>query len=55
MTTIFYEALPVAHLTFDGEWRLDYIQRADLQFGFPCQELFHPDRCWRVSEDGAAL
>ena len=24
MTTIFYEALPVAHLTFDGEWRLDY-------------------------------
>ncbi len=24
MTTIFYEALPVAHLTFGGEWRLDY-------------------------------
>ncbi|WP_137136898.1 type II toxin-antitoxin system HipA family toxin [Rhizobium sp. FKY42] len=24
MTTIFYEALPVAHLTFDSEWRLDY-------------------------------
>lgn len=24
MTTIFYEALPVARLTFDGEWRLDY-------------------------------
>lgn len=24
MTTIYYEALPVAHLTFDGEWRLDY-------------------------------
>ncbi|MFN3509224.1 MAG: HipA N-terminal domain-containing protein, partial [Allorhizobium sp.] len=24
MTTIFYEALPVAHLTFDGEWRMDY-------------------------------
>jgi serine/threonine-protein kinase HipA len=24
MTTIFYEALPVAHLTFDGEWQLDY-------------------------------
>lgn len=24
MTTIFYEALPVASLTFDGEWRLDY-------------------------------
>lgn len=24
MTTIFYETFPVAHLTFDGEWRLDY-------------------------------
>ncbi|WP_321386035.1 HipA N-terminal domain-containing protein [Rhizobium sp.] len=24
MTTIFYESLPVAHLTFDCEWRLDY-------------------------------
>lgn len=24
MTTIFYEALPVARLTFDNEWRLDY-------------------------------
>ncbi|MFN7024415.1 MAG: HipA N-terminal domain-containing protein, partial [Pseudorhizobium sp.] len=24
MTTIYYEALPVAHLTFDSEWRLDY-------------------------------
>lgn len=24
MTTIFYEALPVAHLTFGSEWRLDY-------------------------------
>lgn len=24
MTTIFYEALPVAHLTFEDEWRLDY-------------------------------
>ncbi len=24
MTTIFYESLPVAHLTFDSEWRLDY-------------------------------
>ncbi len=24
MTTIFYESLPVAHLTFEGEWRLDY-------------------------------
>jgi serine/threonine-protein kinase HipA len=24
MTTIFYEALPVARLTFSGEWRLDY-------------------------------
>jgi serine/threonine-protein kinase HipA len=24
MTTIFYETFPVAHLTFEGEWRLDY-------------------------------
>ncbi len=24
MTTIYYETLPVAHLTFDGEWTLDY-------------------------------
>lgn len=24
MTTIFYETFPVARLTFDGEWRLDY-------------------------------
>ncbi len=24
MTTIFYETFPVAHLTFDSEWRLDY-------------------------------
>ncbi|WP_077224900.1 HipA N-terminal domain-containing protein [Agrobacterium tumefaciens] len=24
MTTIFYEALPVARLTFNSEWRLDY-------------------------------
>lgn len=24
MTTIFYGALPVAHLTFDREWRLNY-------------------------------
>lgn len=24
MTTIFYEALPVARLTFENEWRLDY-------------------------------
>ena len=24
MTAIFYETLPVAHLTFTGEWRLDY-------------------------------
>jgi serine/threonine-protein kinase HipA len=24
MTTIYCEALPVAHLTFDSEWRLDY-------------------------------
>lgn len=24
MTTIFYESLPVARLTFDGAWRLDY-------------------------------
>lgn len=24
MTTIFYESLPVAHLRFEGEWRLDY-------------------------------
>ncbi|NSY61688.1 type II toxin-antitoxin system HipA family toxin [Agrobacterium tumefaciens] len=24
MTTIYYETLPVAHLTFEGEWRLDY-------------------------------
>lgn len=24
MKTIFYEALPVAHLTFNGEWRMDY-------------------------------
>ncbi|SMD19693.1 type II toxin-antitoxin system HipA family toxin [Rhizobium sp. RU36D] len=24
MTTIFYETLPVARLTFDNEWRLDY-------------------------------
>ena len=24
MTTIYYESLPVAHLTFDSEWRLDY-------------------------------
>jgi hypothetical protein len=22
--TIYHEALPVAHLTFDSEWRLDY-------------------------------
>ncbi|WP_244667935.1 HipA N-terminal domain-containing protein [Rhizobium sp. P007] len=24
MTTIYYQTLPVAHLTFEGEWRLDY-------------------------------
>ena len=24
MATIYYETLPVAHLTFEGEWRLDY-------------------------------
>ncbi|KAB0454376.1 MULTISPECIES: type II toxin-antitoxin system HipA family toxin [Agrobacterium] len=24
MTTIFYETLPVARLTFEGEWRMDY-------------------------------
>jgi len=24
MTTIFYETLPVAQMTFEGEWRLDY-------------------------------
>ncbi|WP_028054552.1 type II toxin-antitoxin system HipA family toxin [Sinorhizobium medicae] len=24
MTTIFYETLPVAEMTFEGEWRLDY-------------------------------
>ncbi|CUX50598.1 hypothetical protein AGR4B_Lc70144 [Agrobacterium tumefaciens str. CFBP 5621] len=24
MVTIFYESLPVPHLTFDSEWRLDY-------------------------------
>ncbi|WP_345797659.1 HipA N-terminal domain-containing protein [Agrobacterium pusense] len=24
MTTIYYETVPVAHLTFDGEWTLDY-------------------------------
>ncbi len=24
MTNIYYETLPVAHLTFEGEWRLDY-------------------------------
>lgn len=24
MTTVFYESLPVAHLTFEGAWRLDY-------------------------------
>lgn len=24
MTTIFYETLPIAHLTFEGHWRLDY-------------------------------
>ncbi|WP_376743699.1 type II toxin-antitoxin system HipA family toxin [Ensifer canadensis] len=24
MTTIFYETLPVARMTFEGEWRLDY-------------------------------
>jgi len=24
MATIYYETLPVAHLTFDGEWTLDY-------------------------------
>lgn len=24
MTTIFYETLPVAEMTFEGKWRLDY-------------------------------
>jgi serine/threonine-protein kinase HipA len=24
MTTIFYETLPVAHMSFEGEWRLEY-------------------------------
>lgn len=24
MTTIFYETLPVAQMTFEGEWRLEY-------------------------------
>lgn len=24
MTTIYYETVPVAHLTFDGKWTLDY-------------------------------
>lgn len=37
MTTIFYEALPVAHLTFEDEWRLDYKATWEARrLAFPC-------------------
>ncbi|SCB21824.1 HipA N-terminal domain-containing protein [Rhizobium miluonense] len=51
MTTIFYESLPVAHLTFEGEWRLDYDQTWDARHSAFPVSLTMPLRSGPVTAD----
>lgn len=52
MTAIFYEALPVAQMTFEGEWRLDYEPSWEARrSAFPVS-LTMPLRSGPVTADG---
>lgn len=52
MTAIFYEALPVAQMTFEGEWRLDYEPSWEARrSAFPVS-LTMPLRSGSVTADG---